>query len=72
LDGIFAAALVMHSHIGFDQVLVDYVHERKFPILGVVVKWGLRATTLGVLAGCYQFNTEDVGLTEGIKRIWKA
>ena len=74
----------------FDQACIDYLHERKFPIFGVVMKWGLRATTLGVLAGFYQFNTEDVGeyfwsililvrilttetgLTEFIKRIWKA
>jgi hypothetical protein len=46
---------------GFDQVLVDYVHERKFPVLGPVTKWGLRLITAGVLVGIYQFNTNDIG-----------
>jgi succinate dehydrogenase (ubiquinone) membrane anchor subunit len=46
---------------GFDQVLIDYLHERKFPILGPVSKWGLRLATVGVLVGIYQFNTNDIG-----------
>ncbi|ETW76284.1 mitochondrial inner membrane protein [Heterobasidion irregulare TC 32-1] len=72
LDGILGVSLVMHSHIGFDSVLVDYVHARKFPILGPLFTWILRATTVGVLAGVYQFNTQDVGLTELIRRVWTA
>jgi len=61
LDGILAVAIVAHSHIGFDSVLIDYVHERKFPLIGKMVKWLLRAATAGVLVGVYQFNTNDVG-----------
>jgi len=40
---------------------VDYVHPRKFPKLGPTLTWVLRATTVGVLVGVYQFNTEDIG-----------
>ncbi|KAI0034805.1 mitochondrial inner membrane protein [Vararia minispora EC-137] len=72
LDGILGVTLVMHSHIGFDALLVDYLHPRKFPILGKAFKWTLRATTVGVLVGVYQFNTEDIGLTELISRVWTA
>lgn len=61
LDGILAVAIVAHSHIGFDAVVVDYVHTRKFPVIGVIVKWLLRAATTGVLVGVYQFNTNDIG-----------
>lgn len=57
LDGVLAVSLVIHSHIGFDSVVVDYIHPRKFPTLGPLVKWGLRATTATVLVGVYQFNT---------------
>lgn len=57
LDGLLAVSLVIHSHIGFDSMLVDYVHDRKFPVLGPVAKWGLRTVTLSVLVGVYQFNT---------------
>ena len=45
----------------FDSLLVDYVHPRKFPKLGPTLTWALRATTVGVLVGVYQFNTEDIG-----------
>ncbi|KAI0069205.1 mitochondrial inner membrane protein [Artomyces pyxidatus] len=72
LDGVLGISLVMHSHIGFDALLVDYLHPRKFSVLGPMLKWVLRATTVGVLAGVYQFNTQDVGLTELIRRVWTA
>ncbi|KAI6001836.1 mitochondrial inner membrane protein [Pisolithus albus] len=72
LDGIFGVSLVMHSHIGFDCMLVDYLHPRKFPFLGNFMKWTLRTMTLGVLVGVYQFNTNDIGLTELIAKAWKA
>ena len=45
----------------FDALLVDYVHPRKFPKLGPTLTWVLRFTTVGVLVGVYQFNTEDIG-----------
>jgi succinate dehydrogenase (ubiquinone) membrane anchor subunit len=61
LDGILAISLVVHSHIGFDQILADYVHVRKFPIIGPTANWTLRAATCVVLIGVYQFNTEDIG-----------
>lgn len=34
--------------------------------------WGLRLATVLVGIGFYEFETNDVGLTEGVKRIWKA
>lgn len=42
-------------------MIVDYLHPRKFPIIGQIAKWGLRLLTSGALVGVYQFNTEDVG-----------
>ncbi|KAI0746887.1 mitochondrial inner membrane protein [Daedaleopsis nitida] len=72
LDGLLGVSLIMHSHIGFDAVLVDYLHPRKFPVLGRVCTWALRATTVGVLVGVYQFNTNDIGLTELVAKVWHA
>ncbi|PCH34567.1 mitochondrial inner membrane protein [Wolfiporia cocos MD-104 SS10] len=72
LDGLLGMSLVMHSHIGFDSVLVDYLHPRKFPILGRALTWALRATTVTVLVGVYQFNTNDIGLIELIAKVWHA
>ncbi|KAF8550792.1 SDHD, membrane anchor subunit of succinate dehydrogenase [Imleria badia] len=72
LDGLLGISLVMHSHIGFDAILVDYLHKRKYPILGPVMTWTLRTVTVGVLVGVYQFNTNDIGLTELITKVWTA
>jgi len=72
LDGLLCVGLVMHSHMGFDSLLVDYVHKRKFPILGPLSTWTLRVTTVAVLVGVYQFNTNDIGLTELITKVWRA
>ncbi|KAG1810562.1 mitochondrial inner membrane protein [Suillus subaureus] len=72
LDGLLGLSLVMHSHIGFDSMIVDYVHKRKFPILSPILTWTLRSATVGVLVGVYQFNTNDIGLTELIAKVWTA
>jgi len=72
LDGMLGLSLIVHSHIGFDSVLVDYVHKRKFPTLGPLFTWTLRLTSVAVGVGVYQFNTNDIGLTELIRRVWTA
>ncbi|GAA5978243.1 hypothetical protein JCM11641_001146 [Rhodosporidiobolus odoratus] len=72
IDGVLCTALVAHSHMGFDQILTDYLHPRKFPVLGVIATWLLRLATTGVLIGVYQFETNDIGLTELIKKAWRA
>lgn len=45
-------------------MVVDYLHTRKFPVLGKVTTWTLRAATVGALVGIYQFNTNDIGAFE--------
>jgi len=42
-------------------MVVDYLHKRKFPIIGPITTWTLRTATVGVLVGVYQFNTNDIG-----------
>lgn len=53
-------------------LIIDYLPQRRVPKTRALFKWGLRAATLTVAAGLYEFETNDVGLTEAIKRIWKA
>ncbi|KAF8346469.1 mitochondrial inner membrane protein [Amanita rubescens] len=72
LDGLLGVSLVIHTHIGFDTVLVDYVHKRKFPVLASIATWTLRTATVATLVGIYQFNTNDIGLTELIAKVWAA
>ncbi|KAG0168716.1 membrane anchor subunit of succinate dehydrogenase, Sdh4 [Apophysomyces sp. BC1034] len=64
-DTLLGVVLPLHVHM-------DYFNARKAPIIGKAMTVTLYAATAGVLVGCYQINTNDVGLTELISRIWTA
>jgi len=72
LDAVLCAALLVHSHLGFQAVITDYIPARRFPRARKMFWWGLNAATATVGLALYEFETNDVGLTEAIKRIWKA
>lgn len=71
-DAILCGAILIHSHIGFEAMVVDYIPNNRLPKTRLVFWWGLRAATVLVGVGLYEFETNDVGLTEAIKRIWTA
>ncbi|KAL8694591.1 MAG: hypothetical protein Q9218_000773 [Villophora microphyllina] len=72
MDAILCAGLIIHSHIGFQSVIIDYVPDKRLPKIRAMLWWGLRLATLTVAIGFFEFETNDVGLTEGIKKIWFA
>lgn len=72
LDGLLGLVLPLHLHIGFEQCITDYLPKRNFPRANKYVSWGLKATSAAVIWGCFEFNTNDVGLTEFIQRTWTA
>ncbi|OKL64162.1 Succinate dehydrogenase [Talaromyces atroroseus] len=72
MDSILAATIVVHSHIGFQALIIDYLPEKRVPKTLSLFTWGLRAATLTVAVGLYEFETNDVGITEALKRIWTA
>ncbi len=72
MDAVLVSALIVHSHIGFDSCIVDYIPRRKYGTLAGVAKWALRAGTVLAFVGFYEFQTNDVGATEAIKRVWRA
>ena len=72
LDAIFCAAILVHSHAGFQNIIVDYVPKRQYYKSRKAAEWSLNAATVLVGIGLYEFETNDVGITEAIKRIWKA
>ena len=72
LDAVLCGTLLVHSHMGFQTIIIDYVPKRRYPNLRRFSLWGLNAATLLVGIGLYEFETNDVGLTEAVKRIWKA
>ncbi|KAG0249816.1 membrane anchor subunit of succinate dehydrogenase, Sdh4 [Mortierella polycephala] len=72
-DGLLGVVVPIHSHLGFDAMVTDYLHPARVGVLGnKAISWTLRGATVLVLVGCYQFNTADVGLTELIKKAWVA
>ncbi|KAG5985424.1 hypothetical protein E4U55_002345 [Claviceps digitariae] len=72
MDAILCSAVLIHSHMGFQAVIIDYIPKRTYPGLRKLFWWGLNAATLTVGIGLYEFETNDVGVTEAIKRVWKA
>ncbi|RKF72568.1 Succinate dehydrogenase cytochrome b small subunit, mitochondrial [Golovinomyces cichoracearum] len=72
MDAILCGAILIHSHIGFEAVIIDYLPRNRVPKTRLFFWWMLRAATVAVGVGLYEFETNDVGVTEAISRIWKA
>lgn len=60
------------THILSRSCIVDYFPAYRVPKIRRAMMWLLKATTVLVGVSLYEFETNDVGLTEAIKRIWKA
>ncbi|KAF2100201.1 succinate dehydrogenase-like protein membrane anchor subunit [Rhizodiscina lignyota] len=71
-DGILCALLVAHSHIGFQACIIDYFPTWRVPGVRKGLNWVLNISTVIVLIGLYEFETNDVGIVEAVKRVWKA
>ncbi|OZJ02135.1 hypothetical protein BZG36_04798 [Bifiguratus adelaidae] len=71
-DGLLGVILPLHCHIGLDAVITDYIPKRRTPRLYKFATWSLRIATVGVLYGCFCINTETVGMTELVQRLWTA
>ncbi|PGH12062.1 hypothetical protein AJ80_06881 [Polytolypa hystricis UAMH7299] len=72
MDAVFCGTVLIHSHIGFDAMITDYFPGYRVPKTKKALTWVLRGATLAVGVGLYEFETNDVGVTEAIKRIWTA
>ncbi|KAH8655184.1 CybS-domain-containing protein [Xylariales sp. PMI_506] len=72
LDATLCSLLLVHSHMGFQNIIVDYIPIKRYPGARKFFMWALNAVTALVGIGLYEFETNDVGVTEAIKRIWKA
>lgn len=72
LDALLCGSLLLHSHMGFQNIVTDYVPARKYPKSRRAINYGLGAATIIAGVGLYEFETNDVGMTEAIKRVWKA
>ncbi|KAI1809524.1 CybS protein [Poronia punctata] len=72
LDAILCGLLLVHSHSGMQSIIIDYVPSRRFPGSYKASLWLLNIATVLAGIGLYEFETNDVGVTETIKRVWKS
>lgn len=72
MDALVVSGLILHSHMSFASVITDYFPKYKIPTISAILTWLLRIATAGVTYGFYQLQTNDVGLTETVKRVWTA
>ena len=71
-DAFLCGLIIIHSHIGFQSVIIDYLPPKRVPKSRVFFDWVLRLGSLVVAYGFYELETNDVGLVETVKRIWHA
>lgn len=53
-------------------IITDYIPVYDYPIARKIATFGLYLGTILVGIGFYEFETNDVGVTEAVKRIWHA
>ena len=64
--------LPIHCHLGWSAIITDYLPKRKFPLVYPAVKGFLFFATLATTYGLYYFNTNDIGISAFVKRLWRA
>lgn len=60
MDAVFCAAVLVHSHIGFQSVIIDYIPIKRMPGIRKLFMWGLNLATLLVGIGLYEFETSNI------------
>jgi succinate dehydrogenase (ubiquinone) membrane anchor subunit len=63
MDALLGSTVILHSHIGFDAMITDYIPKREFAKTHAFFAWGLRIATGVVLIGIYEFQVSDVGMS---------
>lgn len=72
LDATLGSLLIVHCHVGFESCIIDYIPSRVYGKWYNVAKYALWGGTLTALYGVYEFETNDVGITESIRKVWNA
>ncbi|KAI8063897.1 CybS-domain-containing protein [Gongronella butleri] len=72
VDGLLGVVLPYHIYMGFDSCITDYIPKRVYPRGYKAAMWTLRLSFALTMWGCYEFNTNDIGITEAVQRIWTA
>lgn len=70
IDSLMSVSVLMHSHIGFQACIIDYIPKR---VYGIWHKYAMGLLTFGTVVsfyGIYLIETTDIGLTNMLKKLW--
>ncbi|KAF5100356.1 hypothetical protein DV451_002583 [Geotrichum candidum] len=72
LDGTLGTLLLLHSHLGFESCIIDYIPKRVYGPFHNLALYALYAGTATALFGLYQIETKDIGIAATVGKIWHA
>jgi succinate dehydrogenase (ubiquinone) membrane anchor subunit len=52
--------------------IIDYFPTKRIPKIRAAANWALRIATVTLGLALYSFETNDVGITEAVSRLWHA
>jgi len=67
MDSVFCAAILIHTHIGFQSVIIDYIPIKRLPSIRRLFMWGLNLATVLVGIGLYEFETSKMSFCRDVK-----
>lgn len=72
LDGTLGALILLHSHMGFESCIIDYIPKRVYGPWHKAAMGALYLGTATALYGIYELESNDIGLTHAVGKIWNA
>ena len=72
LDGALGSLILVHSHLGFESCIIDYIPKRVYGVWHNVAISALFIGTGTALFGVYQMEKNDIGITKTIGKVWNA
>ncbi|VVT48454.1 uncharacterized protein SAPINGB_P001787 [Magnusiomyces paraingens] len=72
LDATLGSLIIIHSHLGLESCIVDYIPKRVYGGLHTAAIGALWAGTALAIYGIYEIETNDIGVASSIGKIWNA
>ncbi|ANB13071.1 protein SHH4 [Sugiyamaella lignohabitans] len=72
LDATLGSLLLVHVHLGLESCIIDYIPKRVYGKLHNLAIYALYGGTALSLYGLYEYETNDIGLTATIGKVWNA
>ncbi|XBW34919.1 hypothetical protein QEN19_000483 [Hanseniaspora menglaensis] len=72
MDAALSTLILVHATYGFKSCIIDYIPKRKFGYWHILCKRLLQLGGVLSLYGIFIMETENSGLTNLIKKLWRA